>query len=100
MPGTADVPQTIEEAKALGRSWLSVRCLSCRHNGSLHLRDLDGRVAGDRLADLAAKLRCSRCRSNVLEFDLGAYVLSDGQPWARRKRIHFEGSMAVSPARE
>ena len=100
MSGTVDVPQTIEEAKAFGWSWLSIRCLSCRHNGSLHLRDLAGRITGDRLADLAGKLRCSRCRSNVLEFDLGAYVLSDGQPWARRKRIGFEGRMVVSPERE
>jgi len=71
--------------------WLGVYCDHCRHGNRIALAR---RRRGERLGEIAGKLRCTRCSGriggNYLRFVLGAEFRS-----IREKPIGFTGLMAV-----
>lgn len=94
-----DVPQTADAARAAGWTWLQVQCLSCRHKAQLDLKDISATMPGQPLSAYARRLRCSACAGQTLEYELGAYIQSAGQPWHESKPIAFDLGKTVRPYR-
>jgi hypothetical protein len=90
MPNREDVPRTVGAALENGWQWLGVHCDHCRQGTRIALAR---RPWAERLGEIAAKLRCTRCGevgNRYLRFVLGTEIRSE-----REKPIGFSGLVAV-----
>ncbi len=58
------VPHTVDEARAYGWAWLTVRCLVCRRGHDLKFDLVAGRSPPMRLSALAARFYCRQCNGS------------------------------------
>jgi hypothetical protein len=83
MPPRNDVPQTVGEALREQWTWLGVECQLCRRSARITFA---GRSPDERLASMAARLRCTTCGD---QSNLSYMSFTLGTAWLREKPISF-----------
>lgn len=84
---TSDDPQTIDQAELLGWQGLSIVCDTCRVNTILPFRMLRRQTRRWKLAEIAERLVCQRCKGRPASVALSRMHYRNGTPEPEEQAI-------------